>query len=86
MVWAGEGSTTNALERMRLMLGDNVNANGMIDGSEQAVTTQAYLLWGAGPDEVFGVDLTNGGSTSTPSIATLATQVPSVDDATNYRP
>ena len=72
--------------RMCLMLGDT-NANGHIDGSEQPATTMAYLLWSAGPDEVFGPSLSQGSMTVQQGLAsgTWASQVPSCDDATNYK-
>lgn len=76
LTWYGtDNSTTNGLNRMRLELGD-LNANGMIDNGETAVNLP-FLLWGAGPDEVFGVDAAKG-------TAIAAGYVPSNDDATNF--
>jgi type II secretory pathway pseudopilin PulG len=87
LVWTIDGATTTkALERMCMMLGD-VNNNQIIDGSEQAFTKTPYLLWSAGPDEVFGIDLSGtGNNNSQPaSLPTLASRVPAVDDATNFK-
>lgn len=82
--WAGEASNANALIRMRLMLGD-LNANGMIDkttagAQEVPTTTEPYLIWSAGPNEIFGVDVSSG------NLPLEASYVPSCDDATSFTP
>ena len=45
---------------LRITLGD-ANGNGMIDGGESAKFTGAFLLWSAGPDEIYDTkdDVTN---------------------------
>jgi type II secretory pathway pseudopilin PulG len=43
------------LTSMRVGLGD-LNANGQIDPGEMALCNGPYLLWGAGPNGVFGPD------------------------------
>lgn len=63
------------------MLGD-LNANGMIDGTEQPATDKPYLLWSAGPDETFGPDITTANSTDP---AKAAKSVQRSDDVTNFR-
>jgi prepilin-type N-terminal cleavage/methylation domain-containing protein len=74
--------TTNALIRMQLMLGDS-NANGQIDPGETPATNAPYLLWSAGPDEMFGIDLSRGNSGT--GLAVSASYVPNCDDATNFK-
>ena len=69
---------------MRLMLGDR-NHNGRIDvlppPPEAAVSTEPYILWSAGPNEVFGIDLTNAAGDAS---GVWASSVPSCDDATTF--
>lgn len=87
LVWATDTSgTANALIRMSLMLGEQ-QGTGILTGNEQPYTTQAYLLWSAGPDEVFGVNVdgTNNNNIK-PTIQTLASQVPNCDDDFNFKP
>jgi hypothetical protein len=73
---------TNALIRMQLMLGDQ-NASGQIDPGETPATNAPYLLWSAGPDEMFGIDLSRG--TTGAGLAVSASYVPNCDDATNFK-
>lgn len=46
--------TFNTTHFQRL-LGDD-NGNGLIDANEQPSTTGPYLLWTAGPDQIYGLD------------------------------
>ena len=62
------------------MLGD-LNANGMIDPTEQPATEAPFLLWCAGPDETFGPDQTTMNSAN----PNLAEAVRKSDDITNIR-
>ena len=62
------GSNANFTKAMRVLLGD-VNNNGFIDGAETANYKGPYLLWMAGPDEVYGY---NGAGNN-----------PKLDDVTN---
>jgi prepilin-type N-terminal cleavage/methylation domain-containing protein len=80
LVWpvVDAGSTANALIRMRLMLGD-VNYNGQIDGTE-AQYKAPYLLWAAGPDELFGVDVVKYVD---PGVR--ASMAPACDDVTSMK-
>lgn len=84
LCWSGEsgGAGSNALVRFQLMLGD-LNCNGQVDGTEVPYKAP-YLLWSAGPDEVFGVNLGTSSSPSSVNIQLGASRVPSCDDATSY--
>ena len=73
------------------MLGD-LNADGMVGSFSVAgggtvnetQVTAAYLLWSAGPDEVFGtVTVDSAGNALQPGACTTYTG--SVDDSTNFR-
>ena len=56
------------ISHMRMILGDT-NANGHIDPGETESSTAPYLLWGAGPDNAYGLD---------------AAAIPKTDDVTNF--
>jgi hypothetical protein len=81
-----ETSNANGMKRMRLMLGDRdgdgwINAVSTADKlPENPNTTAPYLIWSAGPDELFGFDLTP----STGSSAIPYTNVGTSDDATSF--
>jgi prepilin-type N-terminal cleavage/methylation domain-containing protein len=60
--------------RLQLLLGDN-NLNGMIDGAEQPEFVGDFLLWGAGPDEIFG---------PTKNVTDRISPANPCDDVTNY--
>ena len=72
-----------AIQRLRLMLGDR-NNNGIIDASlgETAATTEKFILWSAGPDELFGPDA----SMAEPKGALNYLDAEKCDDVTNFRP
>ncbi len=57
----GDSDPKYPLYRIQSMVGDigngttpGTNPNGMIDGTETANFVGNYILWGAGPDEVYG--------------------------------
>lgn len=56
------------ISHMRKILGDT-NANGRIDAGETESSTAPYLLWGAGPDNAYGLN---------------AAAIPTTDDVTNF--
>jgi prepilin-type N-terminal cleavage/methylation domain-containing protein len=95
---AGGADATLALKRIRVMLGDVMNAAEASSGPPAGTTTpdgivqqyetaidQPYLLWSSGPDEKFGP----GGAFSTDP-ATIndgdRTIIQKCDDVTNFRP
>ena len=67
------------LVRFRLMLGDDTVINGGIDGApaadppETAAHTGPFILWSAGPDQLYGPDANN------------VQEVERSDDITNFR-
>jgi hypothetical protein len=71
-----------AIQRLRMMLGDK-NNNGMIEtaNNETAASTEPYLLWSAGPDEIFGPDA----SMAAPNGTLDLKDVEKCDDITNFR-
>jgi prepilin-type N-terminal cleavage/methylation domain-containing protein len=96
-VQAPEATTNNAVERIQVILGD-FGANGAIDkqsGMEQeqaAADSQAYLLWSAGGDGIFGPN--NGPGAPAPMVFTPSTlddwkknktAAEKCDDVTNFR-
>ena len=72
-----------AIQRLRLMLGDR-NNNGIIEPSlgETAATTEKFLLWSAGPDELFGPEQTM----AEPKDTLDYRDAERCDDVTNFRP
>jgi prepilin-type N-terminal cleavage/methylation domain-containing protein len=71
-----------AIQRLRMMLGDK-NFNGMIEtaNNETAASNEPYLLWSAGPDEIFGPDA----SMAAPNGTLDLKDVEKCDDLTNFR-
>jgi prepilin-type N-terminal cleavage/methylation domain-containing protein len=55
-LYNNKDGTALSLAHMQLILGD-VNNNGYIDGTETPSCTAPYLLWGAGPDGAYGLDV-----------------------------
>jgi type II secretory pathway pseudopilin PulG len=78
--------TDPAIRRFRIFMGDQ-NANGMIDGTEEAAYTGPYLLWSTGPDEVFGASKNTFDDPPTGSGGDVLDQrdVAKCDDITNFR-
>lgn len=79
--WINETTPANAIARMSIVLGGNATGD-LKDGSGAAVTpvTRApYILWSAGPDELFGIDVKSA------NLDVEKQQVPSCDDAIFYR-
>ena len=71
-----------AIQRLRLMLGDR-NNNGVIDASlGETATTEKFLLWSAGPDELFGPEAT----LAEPKGTLDYLDAEKCDDVTNFRP
>jgi prepilin-type N-terminal cleavage/methylation domain-containing protein len=68
------------LNKIRWMLGD-LNANGYIDGAEIPVE-QPFLLWSAGPDDVYGPKAEDREDTGVLDVR----DVEKCDDVTNFRP
>ena len=71
-----------SLEQFGALLGDS-NANGMIDPDENPAHEGPYLLWSAGPDEVFSIDAAVALSRDP---AKIRKAVDRCDDVTNFRP
>jgi len=96
MRWPNETDNSNALSRMCMMLGNRghdgwINSFSAADGlPENPNSTAPYLIWSAGPDELFCFDPSDSGAIPTPppgSIGTLGvayTKVSTSDDATNF--
>jgi len=72
-----------AIQRLRLMLGDR-NNNGIIESAlgESAATTDNFILWSAGPDELFGPEATM----AEPKGTLDHLDAEKCDDVTNFRP
>jgi prepilin-type N-terminal cleavage/methylation domain-containing protein len=68
-------------DQLAMMLGDT-NTNGGIDPGETPAHEGPYLLWSAGPDEVFGPDASLGSSTDP---AKVRKAVERSDDITNFK-
>jgi type II secretory pathway pseudopilin PulG len=64
-------------EKFRRMIGD-LNSNGILDPGESAVTTDPYLLWIAGPDNLFGPVARVGPSPT-------ASEYQTCDDVTSFQ-
>jgi type II secretory pathway pseudopilin PulG len=73
------GVTTDALRRLRIMLGDS-NTNGIIDPGETAFTGP-YVLWSCGPDELYGPDQ----DMATANNILDSKDAAKCDDITNFR-
>ena len=69
-------------EQLAMMLGD-INTNGAIDAGETAAYEGPYLLWSAGPDEVYGPDAPILAGSTDP--AKIRKAVDKSDDITNFR-
>jgi hypothetical protein len=67
---------------MQMMFGDR-DLSGGISTGETPPTTGAYILWSAGPDEKFGVDMTI--IPLQRDLNTIAADVPNSDDVTNFK-
>jgi hypothetical protein len=78
--------TDVAVKRFRIFMGDS-NGNGFIDGNEEAAYVGPFILWSAGPDEIFGA--TKSMFDDPPSGAggdvLDARDVAKCDDITNFR-
>jgi prepilin-type N-terminal cleavage/methylation domain-containing protein len=92
MRWPNETTNSSALARMQMMLGDKdhdgwINAFSAADGlPENPKATAPYLIWSAGPDELFCFDPSDSGGVAG-SIGTLGvayTKSANSDDATNF--
>lgn len=84
---AGGSPTPEAILRLKLMLGD-ANTNGGIDPGESAKLS-TYLVWGAGPDGQYGVDLsghTSNSMANLPSMTGPNGVHPDYDDVSNLPP
>lgn len=87
--WPVDASPTvggNGLIRFQLMLGD-LDANGVINKTawgiaETPVNSGPFILWSAGPDELFGVDVTSPNYLGNPQ--SMASEVPGCDDVRNF--
>ena len=69
-------------DQLAMMLGDT-NVNGGIDPGETPAHEGSYLLWSAGPDEVFGPDASLPPGSRDPAAIKKAVQ--RSDDITNFR-
>jgi type II secretory pathway pseudopilin PulG len=74
---------TNALKRIRVMLGETVMADGILQDGEKDVDLP-FVLWSAGPDERFGP---GGLSTASPTDLEDSDRplITKCDDVTNFR-
>jgi hypothetical protein len=70
-----------ALKRIRVLLGETVTPNGVVEQGENAVD-RPFVLWSAGPDERFGpIDLSTGAALTDSDRSIIA----KCDDVTNFR-
>ncbi|HWE02705.1 MAG TPA: prepilin-type N-terminal cleavage/methylation domain-containing protein [Tepidisphaeraceae bacterium] len=90
--WPNEANNSLSLLRFQMMLGDK-DHSGMIDTASKADglpeipnSTASYLIWSAGPDELFGFDVTDpqSGPNTVGNISGVFRNVSTSDDATNF--